>query len=131
MADDAEFLEDIDAFIPRSAGLIRVLGQKYEVPYYHDLPLTKALPLLKIEEDAAGQPLTVQMEAAWRQLKELIPSLPDTAREKMGNTSIQRVLARAWRLANRPPEGEGDAAPSPSSAPSPATESSTGPPKPK
>jgi len=120
---DREFLEDLDAFVPRPAGWIKILDRKYEVPYFHDLPLSQALALLQVEEQVRGKDLIVQMEAAWTQLTMLIPSLPTEARDHMGNSLIQRVLSRAWRLAQRPPEGE--AAGSASSGSSPATGAST------
>lgn len=126
---DREYLEDLDAFVPRPAGWIKILDRKHEVPYFHDLPLSQALALLQVEEDARGQSLSVQMEASWTQLAMLIPSLPTEARDRMSNTLIQRVLARAWRLAQRPPEGE-DAG-SVSSGSSPATGASMEPPTPR
>ncbi len=114
---DREFLEDLDAFVSRPAGWIKVLDRKYEVPYFHDLPLSQALALLQVEEQARGTDLSVQMEAAWTQLTMLIPSLPAEARERMSNTLVQRVLSRSWKLAQRPPEGEGAGSASSGSSP--------------
>ena len=122
-AGDEEFLEDLDAFVPRPAGWIKILDRKYEVPYFHDLPLSQGIGLLQVEEQVRGEDLSVQMEAAWTKLTMLIPSLPIEARNHMGNTLIQRVLSRAWRLAQRPPEGE--AAGSASSEASPDTGASS------
>lgn len=87
---DEEYREDLAAFVPRPAARVKVLGVSHPVPAFHDLPLAQALELLALEDETGAAPL------AWRQLRMLVPAIPDEARHQVSAQVVQRVLARAW-----------------------------------
>ena len=101
MAERAnEVEEDLAAFAPVPAGVVRFGGVEYPVRAFNDLPIKDALRLLRIEQEGS-----TRVHALLLQIELLVPTLSTEYRQRLTMRQAREVAKAARQASATPGEG--------------------------
>jgi hypothetical protein len=102
---------DLDALEVDASYTIKIGGQVYAVRGNLDIPMEEIEETLSIQRDFKGLPWHEQLRRARRQVRILVPDLPDEVLNKMTGRQIIRVMASMLGMAPMGEKEEPAAAP--------------------
>ena len=109
-SDEKEYQIDLDAFAPESVKAqtqLKFEGKIYPVRQFIDIEYGQVMEVLNLEQQLTGKPYAQQLELARKQIRILVPSMPDDVLDRLTGRQILRIAVESFGASQAPLKGSG------------------------